>query len=366
MNERDTLSFLQAIQVNIQRRTYSGSRERTRWMNISCPFAPYTHAGGTDHDPSFGIALNEDGRSYYKCLSCSIKGGLAGMATRLGGYRGVDYSKQRRLAEAIEVKATAERPVPDWEDIAPVDEQHHATERKIPSPFDRLVYNRLLRHSYLTRRGLHYPTPYQLDLRYDGRDKRILFPCYDTKHRFRGFTGRSIMPADAYSKRYPKVKDYYGLDKRTLFLGMADPPTRGPNLICEGLLDYAMLVQHGFPRTRAILGTSLTDEKLDILVAEQQPVYFFMDNDQAGWNALFGIWEVDKNGEEFHNTDNAWAYQLYKEVPVWIVPYRKHMAGEDPGSLSRAEVHKAVELAWLFTGEAPYRGKRTPTLCITH
>jgi hypothetical protein len=352
MDEPNIRAFLTTIQVGMRSVSYTGSAKRTRWMNISCPFAPWTHASGSDSNPSFGITINAEGRSYYKCFGCGLKGSLAGMATRLGGYRKVDYSQARMWAESVEFKQALGRPVPDWEDIQDDDDSSVHSSDALPHPSVVHSYPIAVGNEYLRDRGLHFPTPYRLGIRFDPFQRRVLFPVYDPQNRFRGFTGRSIKQRDKWPKNDPKVRDYYGLNKRKVFLGV--PPysklsSPSPNIIVEGLFDYARLVQAGYHKTRAILGTSLTDEKIDILIQEGEPVHFFMDNDNAGWTALFGTFDADGNLE----TENAWAFQLYKEIPVWIVPYPVPLMGQDPGSIAPEKLKNYIKRAWLFTGRAP-------------
>lgn len=43
------------------------------WVRGSCPLAPWTHVGGTDRKPSFGVTL-VDGRPVYNCFACGAKG----------------------------------------------------------------------------------------------------------------------------------------------------------------------------------------------------------------------------------------------------------------------------------------------------
>lgn len=347
VDEPDIRALLVGLKLNIKNVTYAGSVKRTRWMNISCPFAAWTHARGTDTNPSFGITINAEGRSNYKCLACGLKGRLSSLPSRLGGYRKEDNSELRHWAELTEMQAGRNRPVPDWEDGAHDDEQTH--DRAIPDP--QLVYGYPLAVGipYLRKRGLQLPSIYRLGIRYDDYQSRVLFPCYDRADRFRGFTGRSTVEGNNETRgRNPKVRDYYGLNKRELFLGLRGKQP-GIRIIVEGLFDYATLVQAGYPATRAILGTSLTDEKVDILIQEAAPVHFFMDNDLAGWTALFGY--ADEDGELV--TDNAWAFRLYTEIPVWIVPYPRGLDGTDPGSLSKKQIDAAIKRAWLFTGKLP-------------
>lgn len=357
MDEDKIRHLLSSLKIPQDKATFTGSVKNTRWMTVSCPFAPWTHAKKTDHNPSFGITVKPDGRSSYKCLSCGVKGRLAGLPTRLGGYRKQDYSKLRQWAEGAEFTASSNKPLPKWEDADPVAIDYIDKSNK-PVAGSVNDFPLALGSAYLRKRGLSYIDIMRLNLRYDSFQRRVLFPVYDQFDNFCGFTGRSTIEGNNDTKgKNPKVRDYYGLKKRELFLGLPGQPA-GIRLLVEGLFDYANLVRLGYKATRAIMGTSITPEKRDILIQQGEPVYFFMDNDLAGWQAVFGIFDSDGN----LMTDNAWAYSLYSEIPVWIVPYSTQFGGEDPGSLFEADkVHRMIRNAWLFTGKAPLLSGLYPT-----
>lgn len=352
MNEVQVRRLLSAIQVDLSRYTYSGTPTRTRWLNIRCPFAPWRHAGGHDNNPSFGITLSDDRRSVYKCFSCNSKGRLAHLPSQLGHLRKRDYEKHRKWAELAELQDATSRPLPPWESHNAIEQLPDTIARSDrPRNVNEAGYPRALGLPYLRNRGIAWHTTILCDLRYDNWQRRILFPCYDRDESFVGFTGRSIRKGnDTTRGNDPKVKDYYGLPKRSIFLRIKGAGARrGPRILVEGLFDYARLVGFGYRNTHAILGTSSTPEKIDILVEDGDPVYFLMDNDLAGWQALFGTFDDDGR----HETQNAWAYQLYREIPVWIVPYPAVFDGTDPGSLSAQQVSKMLSKAWLFTGKTP-------------
>jgi hypothetical protein len=359
MNEADIRSLLGAIQVDHSKHGYSGNAKTTRWLQIRCPFAPWRHAGASDSHPSFGITIKEGSRSSYKCFSCQSKGRLASLPTILGTLRKRDYSKQRRWAEVNELQSGLFKPLPNWEsDNAEIEEPSRRRSRGDPTSAEQSGYPNALGIRYLSGRGIDVLTSIKLGLRYDHRQRRVLFPCYDEYEHFVGFTGRSTKKGNDETKgNDPKVKDYYGLPKRRIFLRLRPSQRKGhKKIITEGLFDYARLVKLGYYGSSAILGTGITEEKRDILIKEGDPAYFFLDNDVAGWQALFGIF--DDNGKL--ETKNSWAYQLYREIPVWIVPYPTVFNGADPGTLQAATVHKAISKSWLFTGKAPVRGRNEP------
>lgn len=358
MDEPDIRYLLHAVQVDLSRVAYTGGRNTTRWMNIRCPFAPWRHQGGRDNTPSFGVTINEDGRSHYKCFSCQSKGRLAQLPSQLGALRKRDYSEQRRWAEMQELQASISRPLPNWEDADPVEAEKHNAHYNGPGTVEEAGYPRATGHPYLRARGIDFRATLLCDLRYDPRpwERRILFPVYGWDESFVGFTGRSTLKGnDTTRGDNPKVKDYYRLPKREVFLRLPKKDRRGRRIIVEGLFDYARLVGFGYRNAHAILGTSLTDEKIDILVSEGEAVYFLMDNDLAGWQALFGTYDEDGK----HETEQAWAYRLYREVPVFIVPYKTIFDGTDPGTLSAKDVSAGLSRAWLFTGNAPVKIERS-------
>lgn len=347
MNEDNIRHLLSLLKIPHQKATFTGNEKHGRWMTISCPFAPFTHSKKTDNNPSFGITVKNGDRSAYKCLSCGVKGRLAGLPTRLGGYRKIDYSKERKWAELAEFEATSNKPMPKWDEADPVAIDYKQKESN--APYMRETDYPYAYVSYLHDRGISVWDTWKIGIRYDRSEQRVLFPVYDSDSEFRGFTGRSIQNRDTWPKSYPKVKDYGGLPKRELLLRLKGQRD-GKKIISEGLFDFAMAVHHGYENARAILGTAVTDEKIEMLLREGEPVYFFMDNDVAGWTALFGLLDDDENLD----TSQAWAFRLYKEIPVWIVPYFKNLDGTDPGSLRNKEDYDAhIKRAWLFTGKAP-------------
>jgi len=360
MDEANVRYLLSQLKIPHNNATFTGSVKRTRWMTISCPFAPWTHQKKTDNHPSFGITLKDGDRSAYKCLSCGLKGRLSSLPTRLGGYRKLDYSKIRRWAEMTEFQTGISKPVPKWEDADPVaiDYSKKAIGREAPPISALSEYPIALGSEYLRERGIAYIDVMRMNIRYDAYQRRVLFPVYDRHDTFQGFTGRSVLHKKKWTKEYPKARDYHGLNKRDVFLKLPGQHG-GKKVITEGIFDYATSVHHRYYNARAILGTSLTDEKVEILTEEGEPVYFFMDNDLAGWQALFGVFDADENLK----TDLAWAFRLFREIPVWIVPYRTNLTGEDPGGiLDRAAFDAHIKRAWLFTGKAPLTVDGRPSM----
>jgi hypothetical protein len=135
-------------------------------------------------------------------------------------------------------------------------------------------------HWYLQDRGIDPDTCKRLQLKYDPRDsrgeERILFPVWNHKKEFFGYTGRAI-----HGDVDPKVRDYHGLPKRAMLLGIHLHEQADYIVIAEGLFDYAKGQAMGFPVV-ATMFSSLTDLQADILRNIGKPVYGLLDNDAAG------------------------------------------------------------------------------------
>lgn len=349
MDEKHILHLLSALQIDTRKRSLTGSSASARWLTVSCPFAPFTHAKSRDDNPSFGITVNEGGPSYYKCLACQKKGRLAGLPTLLAGYRKKDYRKLRLWAEEVELEIKVARPVPDWEDSDPLQSIAEDKRQETRAKGSVGAYPLALGSRYLFSRGMTALDIMRLNVRYDVWQKRVLFPVYGSDDTFAGFTGRKALDRKKWPKRDPKVRDYFGLDKRKLFLGLKGEQP-GRSIITEGLFDYSRMVSLGFPNAKAILGTAMTREKIDMLIDRGDPQYFFMDNDQAGWQALFGI----PDGDGGYKQDQSWAHNLYTEITVWVVPWPNVFDGRDPASItSRKDVDKHLKRAWMYTGKIP-------------
>ena len=68
MNEGAIYFFLQEFGVRADEIRRSGE-----WLTCKCCLAPWTHGGGEDEHPSFGISISDTGRSVYNCFGCMDK-----------------------------------------------------------------------------------------------------------------------------------------------------------------------------------------------------------------------------------------------------------------------------------------------------
>jgi hypothetical protein len=259
------------------------------WLSGSCPFAFATHGSGADNHPSFGIRVGGSGPSYFKCFTCGQKGTFAQAVSLLGYLRDEDLSDTVRRVELAESAVLSGSPSWRFKEK----EGRFSYEKALGAAQGEADYPPLLTHPYLTRRGISWRTALRMRLRWDGTSGRVLFPVYDYRGVFLGFSGRTVRDSEAG----PRVRDYSGLPKAKVFLGehlinrcgVARPHTI---IIVEGLFDYAAVLGSGAITADrsvfAILGTELTQAKKDKLRRFGASVIWMVDRDAAGDKVLWG------------------------------------------------------------------------------
>lgn len=309
--------------------------DRGKWVSLHCPFAPWRHTGGRDTRPSAGVSVSEDQPSVFNCLACGMKKKLPGFLFEYERHTGDDYSNL--IADLEQDEFLGGGDLPEWDRRGP-------PQNVPPPPLDPEVYldlyDEAYDHPYVAGRGIHFETARAINLRVDPEDsqgeERILFPVYHHHGGFYGFTGRATRKGV-----YPPIRDYHGLPKQFLLLGshLLQPEDKYVILV-EGLFDFAMLYQYGYP-AMAYMGARPTDRQIDALVDIGLPVYLFGDNDKAGRDAQDAIAES----------------RLCKHLPVMKVRYPKRLVPKkdgklgpitDPDELTREEVAHMIDDARIL------------------
>lgn len=262
------------------------------WIETACPFAQWKHKGGVDRHPSFGIKVEDGGRSFFKCQTCKSGGPLSALARELGRLRGIDYGSIAGEAEAADQFGTS---LPDFESL-------HAATTAMPYPLDEDAVAGLFDPpdewpkpalDFLASRGVGLKTAELIGLGYDPEKKRITFPVRGEDGKLYGFTGRTILP-----DHRPKVLDYMGLPKERMILGVDRWRQGVPKLIVEGLFAYARCIENGaldYCDVGALLGAELTEGKAAILRNHLATQVIMMDPDKAGTDATWGPEAVEKD-----------------------------------------------------------------------
>ena len=321
---------------------------KTGWLNIPCPLAPWTHEKKRDRSPSFGIKIEDDDESFCMCFTCKFNGKLHELVSAYANHTGKDLNAE---IDQIEQDEFFNLYIPDYEDLDQLNEEMHQT-RSIPT-FDTEVEEWEL--------GMYYPAdgdPYLEDREIDDQtvkdigllvdesdsegDFRILFPVRDLDGICRGLSGRAVSK-DARIR----VRDYSGLDKRKILLGLHTLPEELDHIeLVEGLFDYARGVQYGRP-VLCSLHANLTEEQANWLIYLNVPVICMYDRDKAGVEGVAKVYDRLLGHVPLLNTEYPKRYVYNEGKGI------NELVG-DPDELTLDEWEQMVEKADIYEPPPKY------------
>lgn len=277
------------------------SYRQGNWFIHPCPFAPFKHDRGTDRNPSFGIAIVEDGYSYYKCFTCKSKGHFYRLPDSLERAAGNMRGDPSGMVAVMNAEQDCVKLMP----LSPPTKMDYAQQNK-PEPLNKNIFEGVFdfawqhreAREYLKSRGIGRETAEKLGLLFDQDDLRIVFPVYDKEGNLYGHTGRTVLENWAQfnqppMRRYPRIKNYHGLKKEWFLLGehLISPESRKPIIVVEGLFGYAHLIEIGAEKyfhPVALMGSDMSTMQAQTLINFNRGVYLLFDSDEAGDIGTFG------------------------------------------------------------------------------
>jgi DNA primase len=314
------------------------------------------HKGGMDRSQGFALKVEIDGPSAFKCPVCRMHGKISNLANYLGRFHENDYTQIALDADMADLEAIAH--LPDFEAV----EVKQVLVPLEDAMFENIFENPWTSHNrypqasaFLRSRGVSQATSDKLGLGYDPEKKRITFPVRGFNGELYGFSGRTVL-----KDHHPKVLDYENLPKRALILGVEFWTPGRPIVIVEGLFAYAHFHEIGAAEkynVGALLGSTLTAEKAEMLRSYDEPVYWFTDPDPAGDDCIFG--RVLPNQPEFdpeydekppellRDRSTSALYALNGHVPQFVPNYPV----DDPDLLTLKQFDWMIETAELWLPE---------------
>lgn len=285
---------------------YSASRVTDKSIMFKCPFAETRHEAGEDNSPSFSYNTEEN---YYYCFSCKSNGSISKLKHDLNSDIDIeDVQRTTKKKSLLDKKVNTE---------LPLDKEIYLNIFFDPWRHD-------LSKNYLTGRGISKQTSTKLGLGYDAYREIITFPIYDETNNLYGFQGRRIIEGD-----FGKILTYV-TNLKNKFMGLQFYKQKLPFLLVEGLFGYARLHEIGadnYFNILAIMGSNISNEKIEILKQFKNPIFIMPDNDEAGYGCLYqkGKKKLRTNIEELTQT-----HKVY--LPKW--PKNK----KDPDQLTIDEI----------------------------
>ena len=327
MREVPLRGILDELGITVVNKTSKG------WLVASCPFAALgAHGGGTDRNPSFNIHVNDRGITGFKCHTCKQKGTVRQLVTKLEYFSQSSYGNLSLRAVLAETPDSFD----DWDTAAEIEPDPEPLIKAAYIGMWPLAWEHPAARAYLDGRGVTERTATIMQMQYDPEECRILVPVYDKGGDLFGFTGRSIMDKEQFPyPRYKKTRDYAGLEKARNILGIHEHKPGKPIWVVEGQFALAHAYDIGLDRyvtPVATMGANLSLYQRDMLAELGEAVFLCYDNDSAGEDGLYGIWDIIQSRHE-----GGGAVDLLREhVPTFIPLYPPGINDPDFLSLEQA------------------------------
>lgn len=320
--------------------------DNDEWINARCPMAPYTHAGGADTRASFGVAVNNEGPSYYYCFGCMPEGRrlnwvLHNMFVASGRYP----IEAARIFSAQEIYDESGE---DKDDMAPPERwEGSVVKEEKPLPAKVLKKFPLLQsgRGYEARRCKEYmrdergiPVWVQnmYRVRFNEHRSTIVFPLTDRAGsvfvmRERSRKEKSIWTVSAKSTgmndvSWPRLRD------AGVWFGMFLVDWRRPIITVEGEFDAMRLAVLGYQIPEfnasniiASATSSLTDAQIDAVAASCRSWILGFDDDKGGEFACNRV--LDRVGDRVNLFRMKWGLADNKDGNPC----------KDPGELPNAD-----------------------------
>ncbi len=292
MNANAIKRFLMALDV--EERSIVMERD---YVNSPCPMAAYMHAGGIDTRPSFGIRIEDEGRSSYYCFGCTPE---ARLLERL--LHNIWVMSGRYPFEAARIFVQEENHGSDAvkRDGVKVD-VWETVEHAIPEPLPYSVVNLFPplqgASGYEPRRCLFYLehdrhiAPWAAKMtgvRYDPTGHALVFPMTDLRGhifllRARSRKEKSIWTISPRLVGLPEELAFPKLRHVGVWFGMNLINWREPVMLVEDATDMLRLITLGYFNVIASMTASVTDSQIDALCASTLILGY--DADKAGGHA---------------------------------------------------------------------------------
>lgn len=260
------------------------------WVECCCPLAKWTHDKGTDHTPSFGVSVNDQGTSYYKCFSCK-SGTLEHLIQTLEYYNKGSEDYDFGNCYKILANQVDELPLPEYDIDRPVEQAFE----EWPSYWLDLfmpAQNVPVALEYLQSRNLTVAEIQSYQLRYDHSKDMVVCPYYNVFGKFAGARGRSIFKGvEGWEKHYAykwNGKDNTGI----VWFNETCLNLPGPVVVVEGQFDCFNVLKV-YPKTVANLTALPRWAKMKKL-GDCPLIIQIPDNNKAGELSIEKYYEFSK------------------------------------------------------------------------
>lgn len=197
---------------------------------------------------------------------------------------------------------------------------------------------------------------------------RIMFPIKDLYGNVVAYSGRKFDDSDA--PKYINTKETIIFKKGNIlynyFSALEEIRRKKEIIICEGFMEVIRLYSIGIKNVVALMGTSFTNDQLEVIKKLNVNVILNLDNDEPGKLAAFQIGEIlSKNGinpsvivfERYKDTDElimndgAEAFLKAYNNRVNFIDYKLHYLKSNKNLTDSVELAKYINEAILSINE---------------
>jgi len=293
MKAQDIVSFLEEFGI------LKSQMKKTdqNWINTPCPLAQWTHASGMDVRPSFGVSVNDEGRSAMYCFGCmpdarSLGSILPSYWLLSGEYpvaAALRYARTEGVDDAIKQLISSIDP---WEDVI-IKKPSVKIPNSVLRLFPRVQGSGNLIASdckrFLTNRGIDERVIFECGVRFDELRESVVFPLTGDNADIFLLRERKIDKKEIWTvsqkvinhmSAVPLEVDFPRLTHCGAWFGYDLIDWTKPVVLVEGEIDAMRLKTLGIQNVLASTTSSVTDAQIDALHAPL--VYCGYDADKAG------------------------------------------------------------------------------------
>uniref|UniRef100_A0A6M3LVQ2 Putative DNA topoisomerase-primase n=1 Tax=viral metagenome TaxID=1070528 RepID=A0A6M3LVQ2_9ZZZZ len=344
MREEAVRKFLYAVGADNLKRNGD-------WINVRCPMAPYTHSGGADTHPSFGVSISNEGPSVYWCFGCTEKARLLGwllhnLYVMTGRY---PWEAAKVFVAEENFDDTKKVEIPDgWKDaerrtVEPI--PYHVL-RKYPLLQTGRGFEARRCRSYLDlERGIPDWVQNLCRIRYSAEDQALVFPLTDIRGgtylcRMRSRKKKSIWTLTPERAGVPEL-EFPRLVDAGVWFGMFLIDWSRPVMVVEAEMDAARLKALGYFNAIASATSNVTDAQIDSLTADTLILGY--DADRSGQHAHARIRDRLEGKVNLFEAD-------------WRIASACRAENDQPEKWDAGELRNKEELSMVLAGLKPVGG----------
>ena len=208
---------------------------RGKWVQCSCPLAPWYHDTGHDSSPSFAVRVEPHKKSWFNCFVCKY-GDLGDLIVELQSLKANNIGMNLNDAWSLVVKEDEQKlsvEIADWGQ-----KKEEETDKVIPDWWldsFRTAWQVPYAREYLEFRMVSLEIATKLDIRWDRSLKTVCFPVRNRQGELVSMRGRFISPSESQPPYH--VYPFMGQTGGQAWLGEHTVDFSKPVLMVESVFD---------------------------------------------------------------------------------------------------------------------------------